>query len=95
MLDIASIAENVLQPLDHLRFVADVAFHDVDGVVENVVDRQRDGTVDRLDAFGRRRRLLGLQQLERVQGHRHVAGEDFEELQVAFAERPRLRGFRR
>ena len=70
--------------------MADVALHDVDRLVEDLVDRQRHGRVDRLDALGRGRRLLGDQQLERIQRHGHVAREDLEELQVALAERPGL-----
>ena len=59
LLDVAGIAQDLLQPLDHVRLVADVALHHVDGVVQDVVDRQRDGAVDRLDAGRGRARLFG------------------------------------
>ncbi len=39
------------------------------------------------------RGLFGPQQFQRVQRHGHVAGEDLEKLQVAFAEGPRLGAF--
>ena len=90
LLDVAGVAEDALQPLDDFRLVADVALHDVDGLVEDFVHRQGHGAVDGLDAFRRRAGLLRHQQFQRVQGRGHVAAEDFQELQVALAERPRL-----
>ena len=62
--------------------MADVTFHDADGVIEDVVHGQGHGTVDGLDALGRRRGFFRHEQFEGVEGRRHVAGEDFEELHV-------------
>ena len=90
LLDVAGVAEDALQPLDHFRLVADVALHDVDRLVEDLVHRQGHGAVDGLDALGRRDGLLGHQQFQRIQRRGHVAAEDLQELQVALAERPRL-----
>ena len=61
-------------------------FHDVHGVVQNVVDRQRHRAVNRFDAGGGGDGLLGGQQFQRVERHRHVAGENLEELQIAVGE---------
>ena len=90
LLDVAGVAEDPLQALDHLGFVADVALHDVDRLVEDLVDRQGHGAVDGLDALGGRVRLFGHEQFQGVQRGGHVAAEDLQELQVALAEGPRL-----
>ena len=93
LLDVAGVAQDRLQPLDHLGLVADVALHDVHGVVQDVVDRQGHGAVDRLDALRAVVAFSATQQFQRVERHGHVAREDLEELHVAFAERPRLGAF--
>ena len=49
--------------------------------------------MDGFDAFGGRVGLFGHQQFQGIQGGGHVAAENFQELQVAFAERPRLHAF--
>ena len=74
LLDIAGIAQNALQPLDHFGLVADVALHDVHGVVQNIVDRQGHGAVNGLDAFLGGVGLFDRQQLQRVQGQRPRRG---------------------
>ena len=70
--------------------MTDVALHDVDGVIQNVVDREGDRPVDRLDTFGGRRGLLGDEELQGVEGRSDVPGEDLEELHVGVGEAPRL-----
>ena len=79
LLDVAGVAENALQTFDDFRLVADVALHDVHGVVEDVVDRQGHRAVNRLDVFRRGGRFFGHQQFERVERHGHVAGENLQE----------------
>ncbi len=91
LLDVAGIAEDRLQPLDHVWLMADVALHHVDGIVEDVVHRHGDGAVDGLDAGGRRVGFFRRQQLQRIERDGHVAGEDFQKLQIALVKRPRLR----
>src|SRR5581483_12434698 len=78
------------KPLGHFWLVTDVSLHNIYGIVEDIVDRQCHSTVDRLDALCRGRRLLGHEQLKRVERGRHVTTEDLEELQVTFGERAGL-----
>ena len=73
LLDVAGVAEDVLQPLGDIGIVADVALHDVHGVVENVINRQGHGAVDRFDTFGGGRGLFGDEQFQRIQSDGHVA----------------------
>ena len=93
LLDVTGVAEDPLEPLHDISVVADVAFHDVDSVIEDVVDREGDCPVDRLDALGRCGGLFGDEELEGVEGGRDVPGEDLEKLHVRVGEAPRLGAF--
>src|SRR5690606_31911876 len=75
LLDVAGILQDVLESLDYLWLVANVALHNVHRVVQNDVDRHRHGAMDRLDTGGGGSRLLGREQFERVEGDRHIAAE--------------------
>src|ERR1700692_4353028 len=51
LLNISGMAENALQALPPVGVVANIALHDIDGVVEDFIDRQRYGPVNGLHAF--------------------------------------------
>ncbi len=91
LLDVTRITKDPLQPFDHVGIVADIFLHHANGIVEDVVDGKGYRTVDRLDALGCGRRVLGHEQFERVESRRHVSGKDLEKLKVGFREPPRLR----
>ena len=90
LLDVAGVPQDPLETFDDVGVVADVALHDVDGVIENVVDREGDRPVDRLDTLGGRRGLLGDEELQGVEGRSNVTGENLEKLHVGVREAPRL-----
>ncbi len=73
--------------------MTDVSLHHVDGIVEDIIDRQSDCAVNGFDAGGGCAGLFGGQQLECVERHGDVAGENLQELQIAFAEGPRFGTF--
>ena len=93
LLDVAGISQDPLQSLHEVSIVADVAFHDADGVVEDVVHGKRHGTMDGFDALGCSRGLFGHEEFERVEGGGHIAGEDFEKPQVGFGKSTGLGAF--
>ena len=93
LLDVAGVAQNPLQTLHHIGVMADVALHDVHGVIENVVHRQRHGPVDRLDALRGRGSFLGDQQFQGVERSGDIAGENLQKLQVGLGKTTRLGAF--
>ena len=73
LLDVAGISQDSLQSFHEVSVVADVAFHDADGVVEDVVHGKRHGTMDGFDALGCSRGLFGHEEFKRVEGGGHIA----------------------
>ena len=71
----------------------DVLFHNIDGIVEDLVNGQRDSAVNGLDRLLCGVRFLCNEQFERVERDRHVPRENLQELQVAFRKRSWLRAF--
>ena len=92
-LDIPGVTQDVAQPFANLGVVPDVGLDHMHGLVQDVVDGQRYGPVDRLDALVNRVDILCRQQLQGIQRGRDVAGENLHEQHVFLAEGPRLRTF--
>ncbi len=90
LLNVPRVLEDSLQPLGDDRLVADVALEDAGRVVEDFVDGAGHFTEDAIGAGAGRRHFFDGQQLERVDGNGHLAGEQLEELQVVLAEGARL-----
>ena len=86
LFDVAGVLENSFQPFDNLRFVADVLFHNVDGIVENFINRHGHSAMDGFDTLLRRVCFLRCQQFECIQRNCDVPGKDLQELQIAFSE---------
>ena len=80
LLDIARIAQNMLQSLHDFRFVTDITLHHIDGIVENVIHGQCDRAMNRFDACRCRTGLLDCQQFKRIERHRHVASKNLQKL---------------
>ena len=74
------LGEQPLQPGDDVGLVADVSLHDVDRVVEDLVDRQRDGAMNRLHTLLSRVRFLGHKQLENTARYSQVATKLLQEV---------------
>ena len=87
--------EQMTQPRDDVFVVARVAVEHGGRIGDDVVQRQRQLAVDRLDRCAGRADLLGLEQLERVERRRDVAAVDLDELAVAVVEGVRAAGSRR
>ena len=88
--DLAGTVEQVAQPGDDVVVVPGVAVEDGGRVGEDVVQGKRHLAADRLDRGARGALLLGLEQLQRVQGRGDVPAVDLEELAVAVVEVVRL-----
>ena len=89
--DLPGPVEQVAQPGDDVFVVAGVAVEHGGRVGDDVVERQGHLAADRLDRGARGALLLGLEQLERVEGRGDVAAVDLEELAVAVVEGVGLR----
>ena len=66
--------------------MTDVLFHEVDGIEQEVIERQCDGSVDRFATLLSGIGPLRDQEFQGVECYRDVACEDFEELLIAFTE---------
>ena len=91
LLDIAGVPQDPLQTLHHVGVVADITLHDVDGIVQDVIDGQGHSAVNCFDTFGCRRCFLGNKQFQRVEGRSNIPRKDLEELQIGIGKTTRLR----
>ncbi len=66
LLDVTRVLQNPAQAIDHLGLVTNVRLHHVDGIVQNLVYRQRDGAVNGITTLLRRVRFLRNEQFQRV-----------------------------